>query len=96
MLLSEESRRMQEMSRNFGMAGMPGMFENEEALVLNRSNKLVQTLFALKDDDNRKEDVELISQQIYDLAMMSHKPLSNEQMTSFIERSNKILERVVG
>ena len=95
-LLPEESRRMQEMSKSFGGGlGMPGMFENEEALVLNRNNKLVKTLFSLKDDPSRKEDVDLISMQIYDLAMMSHKPLSNEQMTRFIERSNYLLERIV-
>ena len=94
-LLSEQSRRMQEMSKAYGgMGSFPGMFENEEALVLNRNNKLVQILSDIKDDPSRKEDVEMIASQIYDLAMMSHKPLSNEQMTRFIERSNKILERV--
>jgi len=77
-----------------GLGGMPGMFENEEALVLNRTNKLVQVLFGLKDDPARKADAEMIACQVYDLAMMSHKPLSNEQMTRFIERSNKILERI--
>ena len=94
-LLSEESRRMQEMSKNFG-GMMPGMFGSEETLVLNRSNKLVKTLFEIKDDASRKEDVDMIICQIYDLAMMSHKPLPNEQMTKFIERSNKILERIAG
>ena len=94
-LLPEESRRMQEMSRAYGGMGMglPGMFENEETLVLNRTNKLIQTLFELKDDEARKEDVDMVAMQIYDLAMMSHKPLPTEQMTRFIERSNKILER---
>ena len=94
-LLSEESRRMQEMSRAYG-GGMQGMFENQETLVLNDNSKLVQTLFAIKDDPARKEDADMVTMQIYDLAMMSHKPLSNEQMTRFIERSNKLLERVVG
>ena len=97
-LLSEQARRMQEMSRAYGggIAEMPGMFDNDEALVLNRTNKLVKVLFELKDDPNRKEDTHMIAMQIYDLAMMSHKPLPNEQMTRFIERSNKILERIAG
>ena len=94
-LLSEQSRRMQEMSRAYGgMGGFPGMFDNEESLVLNRTNGLVNTLLKLKEDSDRKEDVDMITCQIYDLAMMSHKPLSNEQMTKFIERSNNILERI--
>ena len=96
-LLSEQSRRMQEMSKAYGgMGGFPGMFENDETLVLNRTNKLVQTLSTLKDDPARKGDVEMIASQIYDLAMMSHKPLPTEQMTKFIERSNRILERIAG
>ena len=93
-LLSEESRRMQEMSRAYG-GGMQEMFENQETLVLNNNSKLVQTLFAIKDDPARKEDADMVTMQIYDLAMMSHKPLSNEQMTKFIERSNSLLERVL-
>ena len=100
-LLSEESRRMQEMSRAYGgMGGLGGlgglnMFENEENIVLNKNNKLVQILDEIKDDQARKDDADMMVNQIYDLAMMSHKPLSNEQMTRFIERSNKILERIV-
>ncbi|MCL2420942.1 MAG: molecular chaperone HtpG, partial [Defluviitaleaceae bacterium] len=95
-LLSEQSRRMQEMAKSYGGMGMgmPGMFDNEETLVLNRTNKLVQVLDGLKDAADRKADIEMIAHQIYDLAMMSHKPLSNEQMTRFIERSNTILERI--
>ncbi|MCL1987179.1 MAG: molecular chaperone HtpG [Firmicutes bacterium] len=96
-LLSEQVRRMQEMSRAYGgMESLQGMFGGDaETLVLNRSNKLVQALFKLKDEQSRRDDTELISRQIYDLAMMSHKPLPNEQMTKFIERSNLILERIL-
>ena len=96
-LLSEQSRRMQEMTKAYGgmgMGGMPGMFENEETLVLNRTNRLVQVLSEIKDEPSRKGDMDMIACQIYDLAMMSHKPLPNEQMTRFIERSNRILERI--
>jgi molecular chaperone HtpG len=95
-LLSEQSRRMQEMSKMFGGMNMPGLYESEETLVLNTSNPLVKTLTSIKDQEDRKEDVELICKQLYDLAMMSHKPLPMDQMTQFIERSNKILERVAG
>jgi len=93
-LLSEQSRRMQEMSKMFGNMDMPGLYETDETLVLNTSNPLVKTLTDLKDQENRKEDVDLICRHLYDLAMMSHKPLQTEQMTQFIERSNKILQRI--
>ncbi|MDR0999469.1 MAG: molecular chaperone HtpG [Clostridiales bacterium] len=91
-LLSEQSRRMQEMSQMWG--GMPNLYETDETLVLNTLNPLVNALLELQTDESRKDDVYMICQQIYDLAMMSHKPLPTEQMVKFIERSNKILSRI--
>ena len=86
--LSEESRRMQEMMRMYGMPGMdPSMFGGEETLVLNANNKLVQYVLANKD----AEHTNLFCEQLYDLAMISHKPLSPEAMTKFIARSNQIM-----
>ena len=86
--LSEESRRMQEMMRMYGMPGMdPSMFGGEETLVLNANHKLVQYVLANKDAENTN----LFCEQLYDLAMISHKPLSPEAMTKFITRSNQIM-----
>ncbi|MCL1999345.1 MAG: molecular chaperone HtpG [Turicibacter sp.] len=97
MLLSEEMRRTRDMMINFGNSGpfSADLFENGESLTLNRNNKLVQILLDLHGNQTRKEDFDLIARQVYDLAMLGHKPLSNEQMTNFIERSNRILERIV-
>ena len=92
-LLSEQSRRMQEMSKMFGGGQMPpGMFEEELTLILNGNHSLVKTLIDIQPKDDRKEDVSLIANHLYDLALLSHKPLTPEQMTTFIARSNKILE----
>ena len=94
-LLSEHSRRMQEMSRMFGGMDVRGMFPEEHTLVLNRKNSLIKSILKLKNAEDRKEDVNMICQQVYDIAMMSHKQLDPEAMTRFIERSNRILERLV-
>ncbi|MCD7765045.1 MAG: molecular chaperone HtpG, partial [Lachnospiraceae bacterium] len=86
--LSEESRRMQEMMKMYNMYGMdPSMFGSEETLVLNANNKLVQYIAANKDSDK----VPMLCEQLYDLAMIAHKPLQPEEMTKFISRSNEIL-----
>jgi molecular chaperone HtpG len=86
--LSEESRRMQEMMRMYGMPGMdPSMFGGDETLVLNANNQLVQYVLANKDAENTN----LFCEQLYDLAMISHKPLAPEAMTKFIARSNQIM-----
>lgn len=95
-LLSEQSRRMQEMSRMYGMNGMDigSMFPDEKTLVLNRSNQLIQAVVKLSDDSSKKDDITLICQHVYDLAMMSHKQLEPEAMTKFIERSNLLLGKL--
>ena len=87
--LSEQSRRMQEMSVMYGMGNMN--MPADETLVLNANNNVVKLLLELKDNADRKDDTEVICRQIYDLAVMSHRPLTNEEMTEFIGRSNKIL-----
>ena len=87
--LSEESRRMQEMMKMYNMYGMdPNMFGGEgETLVLNANNQLVQ--YILNHSDS--EHVNLFCEQLYDLALISHKPLAPEAMTKFIARSNEIM-----
>jgi molecular chaperone HtpG len=95
-LLSEQSRRMQEMSKMFGGGmDMSHMFPKEQTLVLNSSNKLVKAVIDLKENEAKKDDIKLISEHIYDLAMMSHQPLEPEAMAKFIERSNEILMKLV-
>jgi len=94
-LLSEHSRRMQEMSKMFGGLDT-GMFPSEETLVLNNKNSLIKALVSMKDKQDKAEDIKLICQHIYDLAMLSHKQLEPENMTKFIERSNLILEKLAG
>ena len=92
MTLSEESRRMEEMMKMYGMTGMDSsMFGGQATLVLNAKHPMVQYL--LKHAD--AEDNDLFCKQLYDLAMISHKPLSPEAMTGFIERSNAIMLKLV-
>ena len=86
--LSEQSRRMQEMMKMYGMAGMdPAMFGDDSTLVLNANHPLVQYVVDHKEADN----TEIFCKQLYDLAMIAHKPLSPEEMTEFVKRSNDIM-----
>lgn len=93
-LASEHSRRMQEMSRMFGGADMSHMFPKEETLVLNRNNSLIKAVVKLMDREDKKEDVKLICEQVYDLSMMGHRQLEPEAMAKFIERSSTILAKL--
>ena len=87
-VLSEENRRMQEMMKMYGMGGMDAsMFGSQATLVLNANHPLVQFLVTNKDSEN----VSIICKQLYDLAMLAHKPLNPEEMTAFVKRSNDIM-----
>ncbi|PKM49048.1 MAG: molecular chaperone HtpG [Firmicutes bacterium HGW-Firmicutes-7] len=95
-ILPEESRRMQEMSKMYSMYGMdPSMFKTEETLLLNKKNELVKYIVEHKENEDKKEDIKLFCEQIYDLAMLSHKPLTPDAMTKFISRSNLILKKLI-
>ena len=87
-VLSEENRRMEEMMKMYGMSGMdPAMFGSKATLVLNANHPLVKFLTENKESEN----VTVICKQLYDLAMLAHKPLSPEEMTAFVQRSNEIM-----
>ncbi len=88
MILSEESRRMQDMMKMYGMMGMdPSMFGNDVTLVLNANHPLVDYVLTHKDG----EHTTLFCKQLYDLALLSNKPLNPDEMTEFINRSNEIM-----
>ena len=87
--ISEESRRMQEMMKQYGMMGMdPSMFGGEgETLVLNANHPLVKELL----ENNHEDLFDIICEQLYDLASISHSPLSPERMSAFVKRSNELM-----
>ncbi len=90
--LSEESRRMQDMMKMYSMQGMGGMdmgmFGKEgETLILNANHPLVQYVIEHQDGDN----VKMICEQLYDLALLQQAPLEPEAMTKFVARSNDIM-----
>ena len=89
--LSEQGRRMQDMMKMYAMGGMggmdPNMFAADQTLTLNANNELVKYILNNKDSEN----VPMFAEQLYELAMISNQPLSVEQMTKFVKRSNDIM-----
>jgi len=86
LLLSEESLRMQDMMRQYGLSGDQAG-RGEQTLVLNTNHKLVQFLLSHKDGEN----VTTVCEELYDLARIQQGPLDPEAMTKFVARTNKIL-----
>lgn len=89
--LSEQGRRMQDMMKMYamnGMAGMdPNMFAADQTLTLNANNALVTYIL----ENKESEHVPMFARQLYDLARISNQPLSAEDMTAFVKRSNEIM-----
>ena len=88
--LSEEARRMQDMMKMYSMQGMDmgmGLGREGETLILNASHPLVQYVLEHQDGDN----VKMICEQLYDLALLQQAPLEPEAMTKFVARSNEIM-----
>ena len=76
------------MMKMYNMYGMdPSMFGTTTTLVLNANNALVKYLFQNPEDEHSN----MICEQLYDLAMISHQPLNPEAMTRFVNRSNEIM-----
>mgnify|MGYP004501582801 CR=1 FL=1 len=84
--LSEEGRRMQDMMKMYGMAGMD-FGANDCTLVLNANNDLVKYILEHKDS----EHVPMFCEQLYDLALLGNQPLTPDAMAKFIARSNEIM-----
>ena len=87
--LSEESRRMQDMMKMYSMPGMDmgGFGKEGETLILNANHPLVQYIM----ENNEGSNVEMICEQLYDLALLQHAPLEPEAMSKFVARSNDIM-----
>lgn len=99
---SEESRRMQEMRKQFEkMQGsgedkldIDAMFPLQQTLVINEDQPLVSRLQALAEIPGQQEQVSLLACQIYDLARLGHGSLSAEDMAAFLKRSAGMLDKL--
>ncbi|MFZ5352268.1 MAG: molecular chaperone HtpG [Bacillota bacterium] len=94
MLLSEHTRRMQEFSAMLGGKDFAPTFPSEHTLILNTNNTLIERVLQLSDKENKEQDLTLICQHIYDLAILSHKQMDTEAMTRFINRNHELLMRL--
>ena len=83
---------MQDMMKMYSVGGMDmGMFGSEgETLVLNSKNSLVKYLL----ENKKGADAEMFAAQLYDLAVLSNRPLSADAMTKFVARSNEIMQKL--
>ena len=94
-LVSEHTRRMMEMQSRFAGMDLGMNLQEEKTLVINEKNPIIQKILSLKDNEEKKENIDLICNQIIDLALLSNKELKPEELESFIQRSNKLMGMVI-
>lgn len=96
-LISEESRRMVEMSKMYAKSGMnfPGMLNEEKTLVVNNNNGIIKKLVEVSKDESKKDEVKFICEHILDLAKIANKELDANEMDEFIKRNNELLSKVI-
>lgn len=96
-LVSEESRRMAQMSKMYAKSGMnfPGMFDEEKTLVVNNKNAIIKKLVEVSKDEAKKDEVKFICEHILDLAKIANKELDANEMDGFIKRNNELLSKVI-
>lgn len=90
---SEQTKRYQNISRSFG--GMTMDFPEEYEIILNLSNPLICKMLSMKQEEDKKDKLTMLCQQIYDISLMSHRELKKEEKEQFIERNYKLFESVL-
>ena len=99
-LLPEVLRRLQEM--NALMQQQSVQFPDDHILVVNTAHPLIQNLVSLSQgsiiqgsgQSPTGELVNLICNQVYDLALMSQKGFDADGMKSYVQRSNQVLTQL--
>lgn len=94
-LVSEQSIRMAEMQSRFAGMDLGMSFEEEKTLVINENSPIIKKLVSLKNDEEKKDKVALICNQIADLALLSNKELKPGELDSFVQRSNKLMNMLI-
>lgn len=95
-LVSEQSRRMAEMKSQFAGMDLGMNFEEEKTLVINDNSPIIKKLVSLKDDESKKDQIELICNQIVDVALLANKELDAKELDEFINRNNKLMNMLIG
>lgn len=95
-VVDEQSIRMAHMKDQFQAMGLEGLnFDEQQGLLINRKSPIIKKLVGFADQADKKDMVELMCQQIADLAMLSNKELKPDQLNDYIDRTNKLMSMIV-
>ncbi len=87
--ISEDSRRMEEMMRMYGMGDIP---QGESTLVLNSNSPLVKKMCDMAESD--REKARLAAAYVYKLSLLSQKKFTAEEMQEFMNDGFELLMKL--
>ncbi len=87
--ISEESRRMSDMMKMYGMTDLPS--QDEASLILNSNSALVKNLIGRIDSE--RDELVPVAKQIYSLALLGQRQLTADELKSFLDGSFELLEK---
>ena len=67
-----------------------------KTLVINNNNPIIKKIIELKDDESKKDQMEMICKQVVDLALIGNNELKADELDGFIKRSNNLMKLVLG
>ena len=92
-VLSEYMRRFREMNTMLRKNEETEMF-NEHTLIVNSNNTVVKKIIGLNENSENALKINMITNQIYDMALMAQNNLKGDRLIEFIKRSTDILDSV--
>ncbi|MBS0649855.1 MAG: molecular chaperone HtpG, partial [Verrucomicrobia bacterium] len=91
-VVDEDMRRMRE-TLALSQQSLPPSLMSKRTFVVNTNNKLVQSIFAMK-EQNPELANEMVH-HLYELSLLSQKELEPSAISQFVSRSNKVLEHLM-
>ncbi len=91
-VVDEDMRRMRE-TLALSQQSLPPSLSSKRTFVVNTNNKLVQSIFAM-----REQNPELANEMVhhlYELSLLSQKELEPSAISQFVSRSNRVLEHLM-
>lgn len=91
-VVDEDMRRMRE-TLALSQQALPPSLISKRTFVVNTNNKLVQSIFALK--ERNPELAKEMVHHLYELSLLSQKELEPSAISQFVSRSNRVLEHLM-
>lgn len=90
-VMEERARRMRDYFSITGQAGLDGMLD-KHTLVVNTNSPMIEAIVKLQ--ESQADLAKDLTEQMYELALLTQRELSPKDFSSFLKRSNEMLSKL--